>query len=361
MEIQMNERVQAGQRGFSLVELMVAMVVTLVVTGAVYGLIAGGQTAFRREPEMAERQQNIRMAMDLIMKDISNAGSGLPVFAQVFTAGLDAIGPQGPDNQNTDELEMITNSESRNTEPTCRTPGTPNQADIRLMRDMTVLNPPLQLPVVVIPFTANGQWTLRNLTQVTQDNTAAFDCTAGNHTRLTMIGPEPTGLNAAGPCDPSPVLPPWGNITTPCELAGISFANVVRYRVRPDADGVPMLERWSSDAPNAFLGGLPNPAAFQVLARGIEEMQVEYLPADGDPTLADWPDAPDAVVAGDFTSLTRQVRVRLAARSEARNIAGATTSQTGGAFIRGRLESSASPRTALNNLTLASPAPILWR
>jgi hypothetical protein len=53
--------------------------------------------------------------------------------------------------------------------------------------------------------------------------------------------------------------------------------------------------------------------------------------------------------------------VRLAARSEARNIAGATTSQTGGAFIRGRLESSASPRTALNNLTLASPAPILWR
>ena len=30
------------ERGFSLVELTVALVVTLIVTGAIYGLLAGG-------------------------------------------------------------------------------------------------------------------------------------------------------------------------------------------------------------------------------------------------------------------------------------------------------------------------------
>ena len=86
------------ERGFSLIELMVAMVITLLIMGAVYGLIAGGQNAFRREPELAERQQNIRMAMDLIMKDISNAAAGLPTFVQAFTPGLDACAgcPHGP-------------------------------------------------------------------------------------------------------------------------------------------------------------------------------------------------------------------------------------------------------------------------
>ena len=48
------------QAGFSLIELMVAMVVTLIVTGAIYGLLAGGQSAFRREPQLADRQQNTR-------------------------------------------------------------------------------------------------------------------------------------------------------------------------------------------------------------------------------------------------------------------------------------------------------------
>ena len=85
--------------------------------------------------------------------------------------------------------------------------------------------------------------------------------------------------------------------------------------------------------------------------------------ADGDPDVpGDWSDAAPLVADADFTSLITQVRVLLAARSEARNIAGATRSQTGGDLIRGTLVSSASPRATLNNLTLAaSPAPILWQ
>ena len=77
--------------GFSLVELMVAMTVTLIVSGAIYGLLTSGSNAFRREPEVADRQQNIRLAMDLLTRDVFNAGTALPPFGQAFTI-LDPAG-----------------------------------------------------------------------------------------------------------------------------------------------------------------------------------------------------------------------------------------------------------------------------
>src|SRR5512136_2665399 len=96
------------ERGFSLVELMIAMTVTLIVSGAIYGLLTSGSNAFRREPELADRQQNIRIAMDLLTRDVFNAGSALPTFSQVFTltdppggacaggaAGLNGCGAMG--------------------------------------------------------------------------------------------------------------------------------------------------------------------------------------------------------------------------------------------------------------------------
>ena len=61
-------------RGFSLLELMVAMVITLVITGAMYGLIVSGQGSFRREPALSDRQQQIRIAMSRIQEDILKAG-----------------------------------------------------------------------------------------------------------------------------------------------------------------------------------------------------------------------------------------------------------------------------------------------
>jgi prepilin-type N-terminal cleavage/methylation domain-containing protein len=372
MESEMRDEstMRTSESGFSLVELMMAVVITLVITGAVYGLMASGQNAFRREPELAERQQNIRMAMDVIMKDVANAGSGLPTFVQTFTPGLDACAacPLGPDGVKTDEIEILTNSESRDTEPLCRTIGVPNSANLRLIR-----NTAIPVNTVVIPFTATGLWTLRNVTSTTTNGAAAFDCTAGTHTQVGMLTAapgDPTGLNTpATACEPNT----WGNTTSPCELVGLSFANVVHYRIRMDTSvpPVPMLERWSSDAPGAIVGRAP--VGYQTLARGIENMQVQYLRADGTPgnpptVPGTWVDSAPAVASPNYATLITQVRITLAARSEARNVAGGTTSISGGAAIRGTLMSSASPRATLMNLTLqpqplppASPIPLLWR
>ena len=98
------------ERGFSLVELMVAMTVTLIVSGAIYGLLTSGSNAFRREPELADRQQNIRVAMDLISRDVYNAGASCPrtrrcsrewtpAAARAPAAGAQRVRPGGRDRR----------------------------------------------------------------------------------------------------------------------------------------------------------------------------------------------------------------------------------------------------------------------
>src|SRR5258707_12019169 len=111
--------------GFSLIELLVVMLITFFVSGAIYALIASGQNSFRREPEMADRQQNIRIAMALIELDIESAGAGLPLSTQVFSPALNGVGPEGTigtpgqaarngdPSINTDALEIVS------TEDTC--------------------------------------------------------------------------------------------------------------------------------------------------------------------------------------------------------------------------------------------------
>ena len=357
------ESVMNSDRGFSLVELTVALVVTLIVTGAIYGLLAGGQSAFRREPELADRQQNIRVAMDLIMKDISNAGSGLPAFVQVFTQGLNACSgcpaggaTMGLNGIQTDELEMVTNDGGRDNEPLCWSGTVNNGTNIRLVRD--VLPAPSVSGPVVILF-RDGTWTLRNVTTTSAGAFADTNCTAGSPTQLNFAGgaSDPMGLNPATGSNictvnntgiPLTGTAQFGNnnlgttgCTGPpavgpcCTAAEISFAQVVRYRIRNNGT-VPELQRY--DSASAASG-------FQPVARGIEDLQVVYTQANGTVT-AGAPGAP-AVVRNNWGTLITSVQVTLSSRSEARNIQGASTDANLGTFIRGSLTWVGSPRAAL--------------
>jgi prepilin-type N-terminal cleavage/methylation domain-containing protein len=348
--------------GFSLIELMVAMTITLVISGAVYGLMAGGQTAFRREPEQADRQQNIRVAMDLIMRDIANAGSGMPSFMQTFTPGLDACAgcpnggaPMGPDNARTDELEILTNAGARDNEPACQAANNGVSTQIPLARQTVTI--PAQTVVFLIM--EDGTWSVRNVVSTAVNNNPGPNCAAAAHAALNFDqgGPDTTGLNTNGTvCGPSPntaaVVPGMGNSPNPCTVQEVSFGEVVRYRIRNDAEGVPVLQR-STTADFA--------AGFQTVARGIENLQVQYIRADQDPTVAaNWVDNAPVVQPNQFGSLITQVRVTLAARSEAQNVQGMVSAASARAALRGQLTSTGSPRSTLMNLTLQNPNPI-WR
>jgi len=71
-------RTAKWQRGFSLLELMVASSIGLVVILAMTSLFKMGMDATFTVTQRAETQQNMRSAIELMTKDISLAGAGLP-------------------------------------------------------------------------------------------------------------------------------------------------------------------------------------------------------------------------------------------------------------------------------------------
>jgi prepilin-type N-terminal cleavage/methylation domain-containing protein len=65
-------------RGFTLLEMMAAMAIGIVVIGAATELFKSGMDASALVTQQAEMQQNVRSALNLVARDVSMAGSGLP-------------------------------------------------------------------------------------------------------------------------------------------------------------------------------------------------------------------------------------------------------------------------------------------
>ena len=67
-----------GNRGFTLIELMIAMAVGLVLLGAMYGVFTMHNKTFGNQEQIAEMQQNARAAMDMMTRELRMAGFGDP-------------------------------------------------------------------------------------------------------------------------------------------------------------------------------------------------------------------------------------------------------------------------------------------
>src|ERR1700720_948184 len=65
-------------RGFSLIELLVAVALGLTVLAATTQLFKKGMDASILVSQSSEMQQNVRATLNLVAKDVSMAGSGLP-------------------------------------------------------------------------------------------------------------------------------------------------------------------------------------------------------------------------------------------------------------------------------------------
>ena len=62
--------------GFSLVELLLASLITLVVVAGAFALAAPAQRLFQSQPEAADMQQRMRVAADALRRDLVMAGAG---------------------------------------------------------------------------------------------------------------------------------------------------------------------------------------------------------------------------------------------------------------------------------------------
>jgi type IV pilus assembly protein PilW len=65
-----------GEKGFSLLELLIAMVIFLIVTGAIYGLMEVGRIDRNRSSRRSDVLKNARVAVHMIGRDALNAGLG---------------------------------------------------------------------------------------------------------------------------------------------------------------------------------------------------------------------------------------------------------------------------------------------
>ena len=385
----------AGQEtGFSLIELMVAMLITLIVSGAMFGLLSSGNSAFRREPEMSDRQQNIRLAMDVISKDVVNGGANMPAFEQVFTrsdappagptlngsAGSTyqwpgSLGPaaaalRGDPSTVSDMLQVVAAEDecpSHTVDPAA--PPAPGAAGA-----YTTFEPPAGCARAAVgpPSTAYMGMLTDNTNYWFQAVTSAVQTGNKGTFNLTATVPGSPGL---------PV--PGGYAATGVFLYR---ARISRYKIAPNAADIndpntPCLWR-STTGRFASTGGVvadpgdpgftsAPPSTWQIVARGIEDLQVEYM--DGNnvwsntPTVATQCLNPVGAPPGDpanggctdlapsvgnpYTPIIRQVRITLAARTIAPGVAGQAI--TGGDETRrGQLVSVIAPRAAMAALQM---------
>jgi type IV pilus assembly protein PilW len=78
----MNKRfvVPSGQRGFTLIELLVASALASLVGMAAYTIFSNSSRSTVAQEDVTEAQQNVRVAMDVLSRDIRGAGFGLQDF-----------------------------------------------------------------------------------------------------------------------------------------------------------------------------------------------------------------------------------------------------------------------------------------
>jgi len=217
------------------------------------------------------------------------------------------------------------------------------------MTTLEPLSPCYQFPALVI-LGDDTQWGLRWAEKPGSGSSAS--CLSGGGGGGGGVGGRSHNGHVVFPHGQAPLVNPPGGFSG-WEPEWMLVGQAIHYRIRMDGDGVPNLER------SAFGGqNLPGPgggtSSWEIIARGVEEMQVEYLNGAG------WQDIPGAVSCGvncaaptqaDYDTLIQRVKVRLSARAEAPNLQGQSTSAVGNA-VRGQLVTEVAPRTAVVTLGL---------
>ena len=394
-------RSRSDEAGFSMMELLVAMVVTTIIGGAIFGIMQIAQTSFRREPEIVDRHQNIRMAMDLIMRDLGDAGVGLvpatdeqatkATFIQIFSPTSNESGgsvnncagdpsltqpgqgacPQSATvaGENTDDLEMISNP---NADCPAEKPCGYNGSASNLF--MEANGSCVKKADMVLVLMADGTWTIRAI-QRTFHNSGG-DCeNSGTHGAVGFNpnwGPEGVNVTPADLCNDEGIGTAGEN-TGPnvnCTPVYLTRAELITYHVRDCRDGSGLTCLWRRATSNMagldaddegvlsdFLGG------YTMVARGIDDLQVQYAAAATPDTWVDSPPiiTPDDGAANNHGARTLKVRVTLSGRTADHRLAGAMQDASGDTpALRSQLVSVSSIRSTLTALGMADGA-LKWQ
>ncbi len=76
-----------SQQGFTIIEMMLALVVAAIISAAGYTAVIGSQKATRVNEQVADTQSNSRIAMELLARDFKLAGFGMTTPVGACTVG----------------------------------------------------------------------------------------------------------------------------------------------------------------------------------------------------------------------------------------------------------------------------------
>ncbi len=354
MKTDLQPQASLKEQGFTLLELMVALVVTLVITGSMWGLMASSQGSFRREPVLMDRQQQIRIAMTRVREDVQTAGLGLGSFFQSFGEDSNAVGVAG--------AAGLAQTGVRPAGDPLLGGGLPDLLEIRAMDqdcplvrtdqtggangnvfDVVGTYPDCYLPpsyVLGLYSSGAAKWAI-----VAHDPAASNFNFANNQNTPESGSQFVTNNNFA--CDiylptPAAQCPPANEVGAPQRF--VKMDRII-YRLGLDVDGIPSLFRSNTggfDRASGVFNTLPPGAAWQLVARGIEDFQVRYRTFNG------WLDEVPAIVPPSYDNVVREVEITMWARAlgEA-NLQGQTLAAGNQVTaVRGSLVSSVSPRAA---------------
>lgn len=82
------------RRGFSLIELLIAMAVGLIVVSAAYQFFISQNKAYKIQEQMAEMQQSVRAAMETMVRELRMTGfdtANTPKIAGIVSANASSI------------------------------------------------------------------------------------------------------------------------------------------------------------------------------------------------------------------------------------------------------------------------------
>ena len=98
------------QRGLTLIELMVALAIAFIVIGAVYQAFTSQQRTYTIQDQVAEAQQNARVAMNILMRDLRMAGFGRPevdptIRGETYSHSIEVA--TDPDNEDSNIITLV--------------------------------------------------------------------------------------------------------------------------------------------------------------------------------------------------------------------------------------------------------------
>lgn len=282
-----------SEAGFSLVEVMAALVILAIAMTAVFATFITQQKSFTTQSRVAEMQQNLRQAVEYMSRDIRMAGYGIPdnvtVPNNVIAAGVTSIR----------SLYAIDNTAG------------PDQIYILYMFDMDASQPPTTITAGMptpsaelnvagttgfvegdLVIVSNG--TSADLFEVTEVQVAAFKL---------QHNPGGSARNYNNPGGHSTW--PAGGYGTGTTLAQVRFLRYYIDSTTDPAHPTLMVDRMGSAAP-------------QPVADDIEDLQLSYgLDTNNDGVVDLWRnevDPADLALPGEISQV-RQVRLRFIART----------------------------------------------